>query len=37
MGINLSRLISRPHHSRSQFDLDRIMIVLVIRVVMRSE
>lgn len=32
MGINLSRLISRPHQRRSQFDLDRIIMVLVIKV-----
>jgi len=31
IGINLRRLISSPHHRRSQFDLDTIIIVLVIR------
>lgn len=31
IGIKLRRLISNPHHRRSQFELDTIIIVLVIK------
>lgn len=33
MGINLNRLISNPHQMNIQFDLDSIIMVLVMRVV----